>query len=153
MRAACLGTVLLSLVLDLALHGPARSHPVADFYRDKQISLIMGTTPGGGYDAYGRLVARYLGRHIPGHPDVTPKDMPGAAGLTMTNYLYNQSPKDGTEIGETQNGAVFEKLFQTISPGGKTAHFDAVKFGWIGSADQTVFVTVTWHKSAGQDIR
>ena len=66
----------------------------------------------------------------------------------MTNYLYNQSPKDGTEIGETQNGAVFEKLFQTISPGGKTAHFDAVKFGWIGSADQTVFVTVTWHKSA-----
>ena len=76
MRAACLGTVLLSLVLDLALHGPARSDPVADFYRDKQISLIMGTTPGGGYDAYGRLVA-LLGRHIPGIPMSPLKTCPG----------------------------------------------------------------------------
>jgi tripartite-type tricarboxylate transporter receptor subunit TctC len=147
MRATCLGTVVPFLVVGLAVAGPARADPVADFYHGKQISLVMGTTPGGGYDAYGRLVARFLGSHIPGRPDVIPKDMPGAGGLTMANYLYNQAPKDGTEIGEPQNGAVFEKLFQILSPGGKTALFDADKFGWIGSADQTVFVTVTWYTS------
>ncbi len=147
MRATCLGVAGACLAMGLAAIGPARSDPIADFYHGKQISLVMGTTPGGGYDVYGRLVARYLGNHIPGHPDIIPKDMPGAGGLTMANYLYNQAPKDGTEIGEPQNGAVFEKLFQTISPGGKTALFDADKFGWIGSADQTVFVTVTWHTS------
>lgn len=147
MRTACLGILVFFLVLGLAANGPARSDPVADFYRGKQIALLMGTTPGGGYDVYGRLVARYLGSHIPGQPDMIAKNMPGAGGLTMANYLYNQAPKDGTEIGEPQNGAVFEKLFQTLSPGGKTARFDADKFGWIGSADQTVFVTVTWHDS------
>src|ERR1700745_1119170 len=146
MRTICLATAVLFAV-ELSLIGPARSDPVSDFYHGKQISLDMATTPGGGYDAYGRLIARYLGSHVPGHPDVIPKNMPGAGGLTMTNYLYNQAPKDGTEIGEPQNGAVFERLFQTLSPGGKTARFDAEKFGWIGSADQTVFVTVTWRTS------
>lgn len=146
MHSLRVGTAALFLALGLA-SAPAYSDSVSDFYHGRQVSLDMATTPGGGYDTYGRLVARYLGNHIPGHPEVVPKNMPGAGGLTMANYLYNQAPKDGTEIGEPQNGAVFEKLFQTLSPGGSTARFDAEKFGWIGSADQTVFVTVTWHTS------
>ena len=118
-----------------------------DFFSGKQISMLLGTTAGGGYDLYGRLVARYLGRHIPGNPTIIAKNMPGAGGLLVANYLYNQAPKDGTEIGEPQNGVVFEKLFQTLSPGGRTAHFDAADFGWLGSAAQTVFVIVTWKSS------
>jgi len=125
----------------------------ADFYAGKQISLLIGTTAGGGYDAYGRLVARHISRHIPGNPAVVAKNMPGAGGLTAANYLYNRGPKDGTEILIVQNGLPFERLFQTLSPEGKNALFDATKFGWIGSATQTVFVTVTWHASGVRTLQ
>ena len=125
--------------------GEARAQ--TDFFAGKQISLLIGTTAGGGYDAYGRLVARHIGRHIPGQPAVVAKNMPGAGGLASANYLYNRAPKDGTEILIVQNGLPFERLFHSLSPEGKNALFDATKFGWIGSATQTVFVTVTWHGS------
>ncbi|HWG06830.1 MAG TPA: hypothetical protein VG271_17620 [Beijerinckiaceae bacterium] len=125
--------------------GALRGHAAAadDFYAGKTISLFLGTTPGGGYDTYGRLLARYLGRHIPGNPTVVAKNMPGAGGVLVANYIYNQAPRDGTEIGEPQNGAVFEKIFRTLSPDGSTARFDPTGFGWIGSMLQSVFVTVT----------
>jgi tripartite-type tricarboxylate transporter receptor subunit TctC len=135
-------------VLIAALVLPASgAYAQTDFYAGKQISLLIGTTAGGGYDAYGRLVARHIGRHLPGNPAVVAKNMPGAGGLASANYLYNRAPKDGTEILIVQNGLPFERLFQTLSPDGKNALFDATKFSWIGSATQTVFVTVTWHGS------
>ena len=114
-----------------------------DFYAGKTLSIFLGTTPGGGYDTYGRLLGRYIGRHIPGNPTVIAKNMPGAGGELVANYIYNQAPHDGTEIGEPQNGAAFEKVFRTLSPDGSTAHFDPTKFGWIGSMLQSVFVVVT----------
>lgn len=140
-------TALLPAVLAAALSasGLASAETVAEFYAGKQISLVIGTTPGGGYDAYGRLLARHIHRHIPGQPAIVAKNMPGAGGLTATNYLYNRAPRDGTELLTVQNGLPFEKLFQTLSPDGRNALFDATKFGWIGSITQTVFVTVTWH--------
>src|SRR5262249_30359823 len=141
-------TLLLSTVLAVAvLLSPdlVRAEAADDFYAGKQISLLIGTTPGGGYDAYGRLLARHLGRHIPGNPAIVAKNMPGAGGLTLANHLYNRAPKDGTEIATVQNGLPFEKLFHMLSPGGSNALFDSTKFGWIGSMTQTVFVTVTWH--------
>jgi tripartite-type tricarboxylate transporter receptor subunit TctC len=141
-------TIKLEVVLVAALLvsvGEARAQP--NFYAGKQISLLIGTTAGGGYDAYGRLVARHIGRHIPGEPAVVAKNMPGAGGLAAANHLYNRAAKDGTEILIVQNGLPFERLFQTLSPDGKNALFDATRFGWIGSATQTVFVTVTWHAS------
>lgn len=131
----------------------AVAHAQSNVYADKQISLLIGTTAGGGYDAYGRLVARHIGRHIPGQPTVVAKNMPGAGGLASANYLYNRAPKDGTEILIVQNGLPFERLFQTLSPDGKNALFDATKFGWIGSATQTVFVTVTWHASGVRTLK
>lgn len=134
----------LSATLAMAV-SRASAETVAEFFAGKQLSLLIGTTPGGGYDAYGRLLARHIQRHIPGQPAIIPKNMPGAGGLTATNYLYNRAPKDGTEILTVQNGLPFEKLFQTLSPDGRNALFDATKFGWIGSITQTVFVTVTWH--------
>ena len=78
--------------------------------------------------------------------------MPGADGLAVANYLYNKAPKDGTEIGTVQNGVPFERLFQTLSPGGTSALFNAEKFDWIGSMAQTVFVTVTWHDAPAKTI-
>lgn len=118
-----------------------------DFFSGKQLSVLIATTAGGGYDAYGRLVARNIGRHIPGNPLVTAKNMPGAGGLAAANYLYNRAAKDGTEILIVQNGLPFERLFHALSPEGRNALFDSTKFGWIGSATRTVFVTVTWHTS------
>ena len=101
--------VVLALVLPV---GEVCAQP--DFYAGKQISLLIGTTAGGGYDAYGRLVARHISRHIPGQPVVVAKNMPGAGGLASANYLYNRAPKDGTEILTVQNGLPFERLFQTL---------------------------------------
>jgi tripartite-type tricarboxylate transporter receptor subunit TctC len=129
----------------MASFGSAQAQP--DFFAGKQMSLLIGTTAGGGYDAYGRLLARHIGRHLPGNPTLVPKNMPGAGGVALANHLYNRAPKDGTEIGTVQNGLPFEKLFHMLSPGGKAALFDSTQFGWIGSMTQTVFVTVTWHTS------
>ena len=131
---------------------PAQAQVADDFFGGKQVSILIGSTAGGGYDAYARLLARHIGAHLPGNPTIVPKNMPGAGGLAVANYLYNKAPKDGTEIGLVQNGAAFERLFQTLSLGGKSALFDAEKFGWIGSMAQTVFVTVTWHDAPAKTI-
>jgi tripartite-type tricarboxylate transporter receptor subunit TctC len=128
-------------------------HAQTDFYAGRQITLLIGTTPGGGYDAYGRLLARHIGRHIPGKPAVIAKNMPGAGGVALANHLYNRAPKDGTEFATVQNGLAFEKLFHMLSPGGSAALFDSTKFTWLGSMTQTVFVTVTWHTSSVKTLQ
>ena len=128
--------------------GPVRcAARAADFYKDKTVTIIVGFTPGGGYDVYARVLARYWGRYLPGNPAFVVKNMPGAGGLTMANYIYNQSPRDGSEIATMQSGVVFEKLYHTLSPGGANARFEAEKFGWIGSALRSTYVTITWHDS------
>jgi len=142
--ARALHVAVLAAVLACG-SGIAHSQSAADFLAGKQASLFIGTTAGGGYDLYARALARHMGRHLRGQPTLIPKNMPGAGGLTLANYLYNRAPADGTEFGTVQNGLPFEKLFQTLSPDGRNALFDATKFGWIGSITQTVFVTVTWH--------
>jgi tripartite-type tricarboxylate transporter receptor subunit TctC len=141
MKSSARGLFVAALAL-LAI-GPGRSAAADDFYAGKTVSVFLGTTPGGGYDTYGRLLARHLGRQIPGNPTVVAKNMPGAGGVLVANYLYNQAPRDGLEIGEPQNGAPFEKIFRTLSPDGGTARFDPTQFGWIGSMLQSVFVVVT----------
>src|SRR3954463_16645981 len=97
------------------------------------MTIVIGSEPGGGYDAYGRLAARHLGRFLPGDPKVVPRHMPGAAGVTETNWLYNQAPRDGTTIGITQNGNPYEDLF-----GNANAHFDPRKFNYIMSLNRFV---------------
>src|SRR3954447_2170540 len=127
----------IGLVCWTALPGAAQS----------PVTVLIGTTPGGGYDIYARALARHLGRHLPGNPAVIPKNLPGAGGLALANYMYNRAPADGSELATVQNGLPFEKRFQTLSPDGRNALFDATKFGWVGSITQTVFVTVTWHSA------
>jgi tripartite-type tricarboxylate transporter receptor subunit TctC len=113
----------------------------ADFYQGKTLKLVIGYSAGGGYDLYARLLAKYLGGHIPGNPTVVPSNMEGAGSLRAANYLYNAAPKDGTVIG------TFSRSF-AIAPLISTAPFDARKFNWLGSITKDVSVCLTWHSSA-----
>lgn len=119
---------------------PASAESVEEFYKGRQVSLIVGSGTGGGYDSYARLVARHIGRHIPGSPAVIVQNMPGAGSLNMTNFVYNVAPKDGSVLGACQNNVPFEPLFHTLSPGGKTARFDPLTINWIGSAAKENFI-------------
>ena len=107
-----------------------------DFYAGKSITLLIGFSAGGGYDLYGRTLARFLGSHIPGHPQVIVQNMPGAGSLKLVNYLYNVAAKDGTVIGGFAPGIVAEPLLGH----GEGAQFEATKFGWLGSMSQEVSV-------------
>ena len=113
--------------------GPAMADSVADFYKGKTIDLVIGLPAGGGYDDYGRLIARHIGDHIPGNPTIVPQNMPGAGGLRAADHIYNSAPKDGTEFGIVASSTLMEPLF-----GDKQALFDASQFSWLGSASQDV---------------
>ena len=147
------GMGLLLNALRVALVAAALACCAFPANAQSQVALLIGTTPGGGYDVYARALARHIGRNLPGQPAVIAKNVPGAGGLTLANYMYNRAPADSSELATVQNGLPFEKLFQTLSPEGRNALFDATKFGWIGSITQTVFVTVTWHTAAVKTLK
>ena len=134
---------LLAAFLALAVVISARADEVADFYRGRSVTLFIGYSAGGGYDAYGRVLARHLGKHIPGGPSVVVQNMPGAGSLRCANFLYNLAPRDGTAIGHFSRGLAMEPLIGT-SP----TQFDARRFGWLGSGTDEVSIFVTWHSSA-----
>ena len=104
--------------------------PIADFYKGKQIQLVVGYGPGGGNDVYARLLARHMGRHIPGNPGIVVQNMPGAGSLRAANYLYNVAPKDGTVFG------TFARNMPLLSALGDNAsvQFDPRRFTWLGSS-------------------
>ena len=114
----------------------------AEFFRGKTIDLYIAYSAGGAYDLYARMISRHMGKHIPGNPTVVPKNMEGAGGLRLANYLYNAAPRDGTAIGATARSTVFEPLL-----GNKGAQYDPAKFTWLGSANDEVGVCVSWHTS------
>jgi tripartite-type tricarboxylate transporter receptor subunit TctC len=118
----------------------ASAQSVADFYKGKNTTIVVSTSTGGGYDALARVMARHIGKHIPGHPNVMVRNMPGAGGITATNWLFNSAEKDGTVIGLVQNGTPLEPLFGT-----KAARYDATKFNWLGTPSYEVSVTLLWH--------
>lgn len=113
---------------------------LAKFYKGKQINVIIFQGPGTTYDVYARLLARHMGRFIPGNPTLIPQNMIGAGGLKATEYLYGIAPKDGSVIGEISPGNSFEPLL-----GGAKANFDPLKFTWLGSMDRNVSVAVSWY--------
>jgi tripartite-type tricarboxylate transporter receptor subunit TctC len=104
--------------------------PVADFYRGKHVALYVGSDAGGGYDNYARLVARYLGRFIPGNPDLIVQNMPGGGGIRVTNNLFNIAAKDGTTIGLVQRAILNMPLLEARK---SEFHYDPLKFRWLGS--------------------
>ncbi len=122
------------------LNQPARAAGVEDFYRGKSVTLAIGFSVGGGYDLYGRLVARHLGKHIPGQPTIVPQNREGAGSLRATQFLYTAAPKDGTFIGTFSRGMAFAPLLND-------APYDATKFTWLGSASTDTNLCMTWHAS------
>jgi tripartite-type tricarboxylate transporter receptor subunit TctC len=120
----------------------AQADAVSDFYRGKTINVLIGVGAGGEYDLQARLVAKHIGRHIPGNPSVVPQNMTGASGLKMQNYLYIQAPRDGTYIGMSQNA--FPAAQAAGLPG---IQFDAAKFAWLGAIAPVVETMTVWHTS------
>jgi tripartite-type tricarboxylate transporter receptor subunit TctC len=108
----------------------------------RKITLAIGTSVGGGYDLYGRLASRHLGRMMKGNPTLIATNIPGAGQLIMTNWLYNVAPRDGSTIGLVPSTTAFEALF-----GNQQANFDARQFGWIGSLNGHTAVAVSWYQS------
>lgn len=123
----------------------ALAEPVAEFYRGKAIDLVIGAAEGGGYDIAGRLVASHMVRHIPGNPNIVVRNMPGASGLIMANYLYSLAKRDGTAIGMTTSDIPFEPRVKLLSPDGSNMKFDLKRFSWIGTPVQEPQVTWVWY--------
>jgi tripartite-type tricarboxylate transporter receptor subunit TctC len=139
LRQVCVQCAIL-LALAARLPGtavaPAAADPVADFYSGRTVQVLVGFSPGGGYDLYGRTLARYIGRHIPGNPKLVPQNMPGAGSLKVVNYLYGIAPKDGTALAHFAPGVMFEPLLGH----GDGVQFEATKFTWLGSASREASV-------------
>src|SRR5215468_7547089 len=142
MREICFRSAVLALAsCALAANATtACSASVEDFYKGKSISLIIGYSAGTGYDIYARLLARFIGRHIPGHPTVVAQNIPGAGSLKAAMYLYSVAPKDGSVIGAIARSAPLEPLIGE-------AQFDARKFIWLGSVASSSSLCATWHTS------
>jgi tripartite-type tricarboxylate transporter receptor subunit TctC len=139
-----------ALVLALALlcPGAASGQSVADFYAGKQINLIVGATPGGGYDTQARLVARHWGKHIPGNPVIVVQNMPAAGSLAATNYIYNVAPRDGTAVALVMRGML---LIKNWNP--SAVRFDLARLNWIGSVNSEVAVTAAWNTAPQKRAR
>ena len=135
---ACLaGSVAVAAGLVI---GQAHADSVADFYKGKTMTMYIGYSAGGGYDVYARTLARHLGNHIPGHPNMVAKNVTGAGSLVLANQMYNSIPKNGLAIAAIGRGLPTEPLF-----GNKKAKYDPRKFAWIGSMNNEVSVCAVWH--------
>lgn len=117
-----------------------------DFYKGREIKMIVGYSAGGGFDFYARLVAQYFSRHIPGNPRIVVQNMPGASSVKAANYLYNAASKDGTVLGALGSTLVLNKML------GRPAKYDPAKFVWIGRIDSGDAVGLAWHDSGVASI-
>lgn len=130
------GTIV-SALLAAAATTSAVAQDSADFFKGKTITIVIGSTAAGGVDVYGRLLARHLGRHIPGNPNVVPQNMPGAGSIVTANHIYSAAPKDGTHIGTVLSGAIFDPL---VAEGPR--RYDPTRFQYVGNANSETGVCV-----------
>src|SRR5262245_22119036 len=135
-------TVLPCLIALATLSAPAHAQTPAEFYKGKTLCLYIVPSVGGGYDAYARTLARYLGKYIPGNPTVVPKNMEGGGGMRLANFLYNAAARDGSMIASFNRGVAFDRLL-----GSRAAQFDATSFNWIGSTNNEISVCALWHST------
>jgi len=139
----CLGMLLCAT---LAVPAGAQED-VAAFYRGKQLRLVVGTGPGGGYDLFARAVARHIGNHIPGNPTVIVQNQAAAGGLVMVNQLYSLGPRDGTVIAAPINGIPTAPLLEPAA-----ARFDSARLNWIGSTNRETYVAYAWRAAPVQSL-
>lgn len=137
-RTRAMAAVLLALLPAFS----AAAQTPEEFFHGKQIEIDINSSVGGGYDLYARLLARYMSKYIPGNPTIVPKNMVGASGLRLANWLYSAAQRDGTVIGAVSRATAFEPLL-----GNAAAQYDGTKFNFIGSANDEVSVCVAWYTS------
>jgi tripartite-type tricarboxylate transporter receptor subunit TctC len=137
----------LALLTLFATAATAQAQTAAEFYRGKTVNIYIGVGVGGEYDIQARLVARHIGKHIPGNPTVVPQNMTGAGGLRMINYLYNVAAKDGTNIGMIANAF---PAMQAVGIQG--VQFDAAQMQWLGTIAPGVETMAVWHTAGVKSI-
>jgi len=138
---------LAAIVLAGLAPAAATADPVADFYRGKDLRLIISSSVGGGYDVYARTIAKHLADHLPGHPAIVPQNMPAGGGLAGSNHLYNLAERDGSVIAAVQNTVPFEPFF-----GNRQAQFDPLKMNWLGTPTTEIALYIVWHTSKVQNL-
>jgi len=119
---------------------PAHAQAPADFFKGRNIELYIGYSVGGAYDLYARVLARHLGKHVPGNPTVVPRNMGGAGGLQVLNHIQSVAPKDGSTIGIVLPSLVFDPLFT-----GKSEGYDPLRLKWLGGPARYASVAIAWN--------
>lgn len=136
-----------AIALIIAAATPVAADTIEEFYKGKTLTLYIASSPGGGTDIYGRLVATHMGQHLPGKPQIIASNMPGANGVVLANRLFNTMPKDGTALG------TFDRYLAIQSAlGNPQAKFDAAKFNWIGSTNVDVSMCATSRASGVRNL-
>jgi tripartite-type tricarboxylate transporter receptor subunit TctC len=140
---------VLSAAVTLLIAGiaPAVWAQPDETLKGRTVTLIIGSDAGGGIDLYGRVVARHIGKHLPGQPSVVAQNMPAAGSIAAANYLFHLAPKDGTAIGILSQGLILDEILGT--PG---LRFEVAKFNWVGRVSSDVLITFTWHTSKVKTI-
>jgi tripartite-type tricarboxylate transporter receptor subunit TctC len=141
MRRLLVGGLVLGAVF-LAWAQPAGAQTVEQFYRGKTVKFIVGSNTGGSYDTYSRLLAQFMGRHIPGNPTLVVENMPGASGVKSAQYIAEIAPKDGTVIGMFNQSMPQRQMLEPDQ-----VHFDLAKFSWLGAMNTSTTVFIAWHAS------
>ena len=136
-----------ALVLSLFLATAAYGQSVEEFYRNRTVSLMVGSAPGGGFDALGRAVARNLPKHIPSNPVIVVRNVPGAGGIVAVNTIYNNVARDGSIFGLVRNFAALDPLLGTAE-----INYDATKLIWIGTTSVETATLFVWHTSSFKTI-
>ena len=142
------GLLPIATAAMIAGSAPAFADAVGDFYADKQMTLIIGSDIGAGYDAQGRLMARHIGRFIPGHPNIVVQNMPAAGSLAAANHLYNIAAKDGTVFGMMMRNVLTAQMTNPTA-----VRFDIAKFDWIGSLATENGVMIVWHTAPQKTVQ
>jgi tripartite-type tricarboxylate transporter receptor subunit TctC len=140
-------TLQLGLALVALQAMPLSAQPIEPAFAGKTITVYVGYTAGGSYDLYGRLIARHLGQHLPGHPTVVVQNMPGAGSLKAANYLYEVAPRDGTALGVVVESAALEQVLANPA-----AQYDAAKFTYVGRVATSNNIFMMWRSAKVQSI-
>ncbi len=139
---------VLALVVSAAVPSAAQAQSADQFYKGKTINLYIGFAPGGSYDSLARLTARYMGKHIPGNPNIVPQNMPGAGGFKAANYMYSVAPKDGLSLAALSQTTPLEEALK--NPG---VQYKSNEFAWIGRFTSNIEVQVIWHTAKAKNIK
>src|SRR5262245_19475547 len=149
-RMKQLAGALTAAAMLIATASASNADPIADFYRGKTLRMLIGYGPGGGYDLYGRLVAEFLPRHIPGNPTIVPQNMPGGGSFVAAKFMAEAAPKDGTVFGSLAQTLALDSMTNT------TVKLDVTKFSYLGRVVTNIDTGVTLPKSgikSFEDVR